>query len=122
MRDFQKAHEVPSKDKLLVDTLEVCIELNSRGYRVGKLDLMKSHATDWIVDPSDPKAIIPPFTAVDGLGAGVANGVIKARQEREFMSKRDLITRAGISAALVKKLDDLQVTSHLDDSNQMSLF
>ena len=122
MRDFQKAHEVPSKDKLLVDTLEVCIELNSRGYRVGKLDLMKSHATDWIVDPNDPKAIIPPFTAVDGLGAGVANGVIKARQEREFMSKRDLITRAGISAALVKKLDDLQVTSHLDDSNQMSLF
>ena len=121
MRDFQKAHEVPSKDKLLVDTLEVCIELNSRGYRVGKFDLMKSHATDWIVDPNDPKAIIPPFTAVDGLGAGVANGVIKARQEREFMSKRDLITRAGISAALVKKLDDLQVTSHLDDSNQMSL-
>ncbi len=122
MRDFQKQHEVPTKDKSLVDTFDVTIELISRGYKVSPLDLMRSHATDWTVDPDDPKAILPPFTAVDGLGAGVANGIVNARQEREFISKKDLSSRAGISAALIKKLDELQVTNHLQESNQMSLF
>lgn len=122
MRDFQKQHEVSSKDKALVDTLDVTIEMIARGYKVAPLDLMKSHATDWIVDPDNPKAIIPPFTAVDGLGAAVANSIVNSRAERDFISKKDLMSRAGVSSALVKKLDDLNVTTHLQESNQMSLF
>ena len=122
LKDYTKMKEVSLKDKNLVDTFEVTLELINRGFSVSNIDLMKSHADKWILDPDNDNALLPPFTAVDGLGLGVANGIVNARKEREFISKRDLMSRAGISAALVKKLDDFKVTDHLQDSNQMSLF
>ena len=122
LRNYDTAKDVTPKEKNLVDTLEVTSEMMNRGFVISPIDLMVSHATEWRLDPRSDNAIIPPFNVVDGLGNNVAAGIVSAREEREFISKRDLITRGGISAALVKKLDDLGVTEHLQESNQMSLF
>ncbi|WZU03148.1 hypothetical protein MGH68_10220 [Erysipelothrix sp. D19-032] len=65
---------------------------------------------------------MPPFNVVDGLGNNVANQIVRAREAREFISKKDLMSRGGISATTVKKLDELGVTDHLQETNQMSLF
>ena len=122
LRNFDTAKDVSPKEKNLIDTLEVTSELLNRGLKVSPIDLMLSHATQWRLDPRDEISILPPFNCIDGLGNAVGEGIVRAREEREFISKRDLISRGGVSAALVKKLDDLGVTNHLQESNQMSLF
>lgn len=122
LSNYDTKHEVTSKEVGLVDTLEVTLEMLSRGYKINPIHLYKSHATEFIIDPEDEKAIIPPFNVVEGLGDTVAETIVKARETREIISKQDLISRSSISSSLIKKLDELGVTNHLPESNQLSLF
>ena len=116
------AKDVTNKERALVDTLEVVLEMNLRGYKINQIDLYKSEATEFIIDPENDKAIIPPFNVIDGLGDSVAESIVKARAEREFLSKQDLVNRTAVSSTLVKKMDDLGITSNMSDTNQLSLF
>lgn len=122
LRDFETKRDVSTKEKNLIDTLEVTLEMLHRGFKINPLSLEHSHATQFILDPHDETAILPPFNVVDGLGNGVANNIVKARDEEMFISKQDMMKRAGVSSSLMKKLDDLKVTGTLQESNQMSLF
>ena len=110
------------KEKDIYNTIEVCYEMVSRGYRMTNIDLYKSLATEFRVDPDDDHKIIPPFKVLDGLGDNVAVSIIEAREDRPFLSKEDLVDRTQLSQTLVKKLSDLGVLDGLDDSNQLSLF
>ncbi|CAM3576308.1 PolC-type DNA polymerase III [Erysipelothrix urinaevulpis] len=122
LRQFETMRDVSIKEKNLIDTLEVTLEMNHRGFKINPLSLENSHATQFILDPQDDEAILPPFNVVDGLGNSVAQNIVKARDEEMFISKEDMMRRAGVSSTLIKKLDELNVTKHLQDSNQMSLF
>ncbi len=117
-----RENPVTKKERDIFDTLEVCYEMVSRGYRMSNIDLYRSLATEFSVNPDDSREIIPPFKVLDGLGDNVAESIVAARQEREFLSKEDLMERTQLSQTLLKKLDDLGVLKGLDDSNQMSLF
>ena len=117
-----KENPATKKERDIFDTLEVCYEMVSRGYRMSNIDLYRSLATEFTVNPDDPREIIPPFKVLDGLGDNVAESIVAAREEREFLSKEDLMERTQLSQTLLKKLDDLGVLKGLDDSNQMSLF
>ena len=116
------AREANKKEKDIFDTLEVCYEMVSRGYRMTNIDLYRSLATEFRVNPDNNHEIIPPFKVLDGLGDNVAESIVEARKDREFLSKEDLINRTQLSTTLCKKLDNLGVLKGLDDSNQMSLF
>jgi len=110
------------KEKDIFDTLEVCYEMVSRGYKMLNIDLNRSLATEFLVNPDNNHEIIPPFKILDGLGDNVAISIVEARNKGTFLSKEDLIDRTQLSQTLVKKLTSLGVLSGLDDSNQMSLF
>ena len=110
------------KERDIFDTLEVCYEMVSRGYKMTNVDLYKSLATQFRVNPDNKFEIIPPFKVLDGLGDNVAESIVNAREEREFLSKEDLMDRTQLSNTLLKKLDDLGVLKGLDESNQISLF
>ena len=75
------ANPASAKEKSLYDSLEVCEDLYARGYSIAPVDLYKSEATVFRVVKPDTKTIIPPFTAIDGLGASVAQSVIEAREQ-----------------------------------------
>ena len=120
--DRNAAVPVTNKEKALYDTLEVCEELYARGYRIGKVDLYKSKATQFTIDPDDDKAIIPPFSVIDGLGGNVARSVEEARNKAPFLSKEDLMRRTQLSATLLKKLEGMGCLEGLQETNQMSLF
>ena len=124
LREKMNSRENPAskKEKDIFDTLEVCYEMVSRGYKMTNIDLYKSQATKFMVNPDNNKEIIPPFKVLDGLGDNVAESIVSARNEREFLSKEDLMDRTLLSNTLLKKLDDLGVLNKLDESNQMSLF
>ena len=110
------------KERDIFDCIEVCYEMVSRGYKMTNIDLYKSLATEFRVNPDNNHEIIPPFKVLDGLGDNVAESIVSARQEREFMSKEDLMNRTQLSTTLCKKLEQLGILNGLDDSNQISLF
>ncbi|MCF0114215.1 MAG: PolC-type DNA polymerase III, partial [Erysipelotrichaceae bacterium] len=110
------------KEKWLYDTLEVCLEIYARGYRISNVDLYKSKATQFSVIKGEEKVIIPPFNILDGLGDNVARSIEKAREEGEFLSKEDLKNRTQLSDTLIKKLDSLGCLKDLQERNQISLF
>ena len=122
MADRNSANPVSNKEKALLSTLEVCEEMVARGYRMTNVHLYKSSATQFTTDPDDPKAIVPPFTVIDGLGANVARSIEEARNRAPFLSKEDLEKRTQLSATLIKKLDMMGVTEGLSERNQLSLF
>ena len=79
-------------------------------------------ANEFIVDPDDPKAIIPPFTSLDGLGDNVGKSVVEAREKRPFLSKEDVLKRTQLSKTLCDRLDQMGAMEGLDEENQMTLF
>ena len=117
-----RENPISKKEKDIFNTIEVCYEMVSRGYRLINIDLYKSLATEFRVNPDNNHEIIPPFTIIDGLGANVAISIVEAREKMPFLSKEDLSDRTQLSNTLIKKLDDLHVLDDLDDSNQVSLF
>ena len=116
------ANQASKKERDLYDTLEICYEMESRGYHLLNIDIERSLAKEFLVNPENNHEIIPPFAILDGLGDSVAESIVKAREDREFISKEDLINRTQLSNTLCKRMDELGILSHLDDTNQMSLF
>lgn len=119
-----QSRDIPTtkKDKDIYDTLEVCYEMTSRGYYMTNIDLYKSLATEFRVNPDNNHEIIPPFKILDGLGDNVAISIVEAREKGEFLSKEDLANRTQLSNTLIKRLEVLGVLDNLDDSNQTTLF
>ena len=120
--DMNLKKDVSSKEVDLISTLEAVYEMNSRGYKIAPLDLLLSHATEFILHPDDPTALIPPFVILDGLGENVAKSIIEARQIKAFISKEDLQKRTLINNTQINRFEDLGLLDGLDDKNQMSLF
>ncbi|MDD2591381.1 MAG: PolC-type DNA polymerase III [Erysipelotrichaceae bacterium] len=120
--DKEEKKMLTTKESELINTLEVTREMMARGYRFSKISLEFSTADEFIIDPSDNSALIPPFITIDGLGLNVARSIVLARDEKMFISKQDLLTRTQISSTLLKKLDDLRVLDHLQNENQLQLF
>ena len=112
----------PAEGKGFYDTLELALEMVLRGYRFTNLSITRSAATEFRVDPDNPKMIIPPFTSLDGLGDNVGKSIVKAREERAFLSKEDVLKRTQISKTLLDKMDQMGATEGLDEENQMTLF
>ena len=122
INDPQLKNDVTKKDRDIYNTLELALEMVLRGYRFANIDIMRSHATDFLPDENDKNVLIPPFTSIDGLGESVAVTVSEARKKGAFLSKEDLQMRTALSQTLVKKLDSMNVLKGMQDENQMSLF
>lgn len=127
MSDIKRAREdktqkVSDKELAIYDTLELALEMTLRGFRFSNMSINRSAANEFIVDPDDERAIIPPFTALDGLGANVGRSVVEARNQRPFLSKEDVLKRTQLSKTLVEKLDQMGAMEGLDEENQMTLF
>lgn len=115
-----KGNEASDTEKNLLIVLEIINELWERGYRLKMVDLLKSDATDFVIE--DEKTLIAPFRAIPGLGINVAKQIVKAREESPFLSKEDLRNRGRVSKTIVEYMDNHQVLEDLPDENQLSLF
>lgn len=117
-----KAQKVSDKELAIYDTLELANEMVMRGYHFSPMSVSRSDATEFIMDPDDEYGIIPPFTAVDALGANVARSIVRAREEKPFLSKEDLMDRTQLSKTLLEKLEALEALDDLEEENQLTLF
>lgn len=121
-RDPKTKKDVSKKDKDTYATLELALEMHLRGFYFSNIDLMRSSAREFIVDKEHKNHIIPPFSCIDGLGESVAETIVEARKEREFISKEDLLKRTSLSSTLLKKLESMGVLEGMQEENQLSLF
>ncbi|SKA11237.1 DNA polymerase-3 subunit alpha [Pilibacter termitis] len=119
IREKVKINEASNKEKNMYTVLELVNEMLERGMEFSTIDLYKS---DWHDFKIDGNKLIPPFRAVDGLGANVAKSIMVAREEGEFLSKQELKNRTALSTTLLEKLDELGSLKGMPEENQLSLF
>ncbi|MDN6161362.1 MAG: PolC-type DNA polymerase III, partial [Atopostipes sp.] len=116
---YAKGMDASQKEKTLLVSLEVANEMLERGFEIKMVDLYKSDSESFLIDGD---SLIAPFRAVPSLGMSSANQILIAREESEFLSKEDLAKRGKVSQTVIEYLDAHQVTNHLPDENQLSLF
>ncbi len=115
-----KGFDATNKEMGQLESLKVCLEASARGIKFAPIDLNKSEATTWGV--LDDKTVLPPFSAIDGLGDTVAKAIVEEREKRQFTSIEDLQKRAKISQTLLDKLRRMKILDSLDESDQLTLF
>jgi DNA polymerase-3 subunit alpha (Gram-positive type) len=111
--------DVKQKEKDLIIIYELALEMYARGFSFKNISLTKSEARKFIIDD---KSLIPPFTALDGLGEQAAQSIVDARKISPFVSKADLLTRSKISKTTMAVFNEMGITTSLDEDNQLTLF
>ena len=118
--NFATARDVTNKEESLLTTLESAIEMTARGYKFSNIDLYRSDSKNFLVDEEN-KALIPPFSALDGLGEAAAKSVVEARKNGEFLSIEDLTARTQLNGTNIKMLEKLGVLKDMQPKNQLEL-
>ncbi|WP_438317701.1 PolC-type DNA polymerase III [Sporosarcina sp. FA9] len=114
-----KGLEASPKEKNLLTVLEISLEMCERGFSFAKPDLYKSDATTFLIEGN---SLIPPFNSIPSLGTNVANSIVEARKDGEFLSKEDLQQRGRVSKTITDYLDSLGCLEGMPEANQLSLF
>ncbi len=114
-----KGLDASPKEKSMLTVLELALEMCERGMSFQKVDLYRSHATKFLVDGD---TLIPPFSALPGVGENAAINIVKAREEGEFLSKEDLQQRSKMTKTVLEYLEAHGCLEGLPDANQLSLF
>ncbi len=116
-----KAMEKPTaKDESMLVTLEVCHEFYKRGFKFEPIDLYRSETVNFLVTED---GLIPPFTAISGLGEVAAQNIVDARRDGKFMSVEELQSRcAKVSKGVIDMLESNNVLKSIPSSSQMTLF
>ena len=108
-----------AKDKVTLATLELVLEMYSRGLNFAPIGLYESEVYKF--KPTE-KGILPPFCTVQGLGRSVAEAVIASRQEGEFDTVDDFKNRTKVNKNVLELLRQYNVLEGMPEANQMSLF
>ncbi len=116
-----KGMSASPKEKSLLTMFELALEMTARGFRFLPLDLYKSDATKFTV-VSDQNALLPPFSALDGVGEAAARGIAEAAKIGEFLSVQELQDRSHASKSVIDILAKYGCLEGLPESNQLSLF
>ena len=120
IRDLEsKGNEASHKEKALLAVMETAREMILRGFSFLKVDLYKSHASEFLISG---QTLLPPLAALPGLGAAAAESVVNARKERPFSSQEDLRLRGHVSKTIVDLLAQQGCLGDLPESDQMQLF
>ena len=105
----------------LAVTLEVCYEFYLRGFRFDPISIYESEATRFVLKGDD--ALIPPFTAVRGLGETAALDTVEKRKGKEFISIEEFSTCCNkLSKTHIDQLKALGAFAGMADTSQITLF
>ncbi len=107
------------KDKGMYNVLEYVLEMYKRGITFLPIDIYKSEATKFTVEP---EGIRPSLCSIAGLGQVAAESIVEARKDGEFISKEDLMKRSKAGKSIIDLLDKFGCLQGMSTSNQLSLF
>ncbi|MGI6109886.1 MAG: PolC-type DNA polymerase III, partial [Eubacteriaceae bacterium] len=119
LQNKAKTEKLTGKEDLSMVSLELALEMYCRGYSCSGIDLKRSESRFFI---PDDKTIIPPFTAVSGLGMSVAENIVAEREKKMFISQDDMQERTKINNTCLEQLGELGCLEGLPKSDQISFF
>ena len=99
--------------------MESLVEMNLRGISLLPIDLYASDAEKFVV--VDDKHILPPISALPGLGVSAAQNLVEARSGGEFISREDMLRRK-VSKSVIDMLARVGCLDDLPETSQVSLF
>lgn len=112
---------VSNPELATINALESTVEMYDRGYSFAPLSVMTSQATRFTINKKTNQ-VIPALTSINGLGASVAESIVKAREEQPFTSVEDLMKRGHVGVSMIEKLREVNALDGLPESDQLSLF
>ena len=120
INDYKKRSDsLSKKEEDTLKDMRLVQEMYARGFEFLPIDLYKSHSRNFqVVDGK----LLPPFNSIDGLGDVVAEMMMNAAEQGEFLSKDDFQARTKASKTVIALLSDLGILGDLPESNQLSLF
>ena len=122
MQEIENKEEAAAVEEDMLVTLEVCYEFYLRGFTFAPIDLYRSHATKFLLDREN-NALIPPFTALPGLGEAAAESIVENREGRTFISQEELLAACPkVSKAHVEMLAGIGALGNMPETSQISLF
>ena len=117
-----KADRASAVEEDMLVTLEVCYEFYLRGFTFTRMDIMRSHAVNFLPD-EERGALIPPFTSIAGLGETVGWDIMEKRKGQSFLSIEEFsAVCTKVSSAHLEQMKDAGAFGDLPDSSQFSLF
>ncbi|MFS1513162.1 PolC-type DNA polymerase III [Chengkuizengella sp. SCS-71B] len=108
-----------AKEKSMISILEMALEMTARGFTFKGINLYRSDAEKYIIDGD---SLIPPFSAIQGIGVNAAKNIVEAREGGEFLSIEDFRQRSKVSKTVVETLNGFGCFNGLPETNQLSLF
>jgi DNA polymerase-3 subunit alpha (Gram-positive type) len=108
-----------TKEKNMLPTLEMGLEMTARGFSFKSIDLYNSDAAKFVISGD---SLIPPFAVVAGVGDNAAKNIAAAREDGDYLSIEDFQQRSKASKTVVDVLSELGCFRGLPESNQLSLF
>ncbi|WNQ13770.1 PolC-type DNA polymerase III [Paenibacillus aurantius] len=115
----EKGFAAAPKEKAMISILEMGLEMTARGFSFKPIDLYRSEASRFIIDGD---SLIPPFSAIAGIGGNAAKLIAAAKEEGDFLSIEDFQRRSRASKTAVEVLASMGCFRGLPESNQLSLF
>ncbi|WP_110933081.1 PolC-type DNA polymerase III [Paenibacillus bouchesdurhonensis] len=115
----QKGFQALPKERNMLPILEMALEMTARGFSFKSIDLYRSDATRFIVDGD---SLIPPFSALAGIGDNAARNIAAAKEQGEFLSIEDFQQKSKATKTVVELLNTMGCFRGLPESNQLSLF
>ena len=123
MREIEaKEKDAAAVEEDMLVTLEVCYEFYLRGFTFENIDLYRSHATKFIMNP-ETNSLLPPFTSIPGLGESAAFSIMENREGRHFISQEELLAACPkVSKTHVEQLREAGALGTMPETSQISLF
>lgn len=117
-KDRQKT--ITAAEKEMMTTLEVCHEFYRRGFAFEPMDIYRSEASTFLITET---GLIPPFTAMPGVGEQAAQNIVDERKNGKFLSTEELILRCPkVSKSVIEMLENIGALQQMPKTTQMSLF
>lgn len=121
--DFKKnikkltKEKITDKDREINETYSIVLEMYSRGFNISKLSLEKSMGEKWLIDKEN-KALIPPFSILDGLGKAAIEKLISSRDKGLFINFENFKIYSGLNKTLFAQFEELGLLKNLRGNNE----
>lgn len=122
INEIQQMPKTTVKDEDLLNMYQVAFEMLKRGFKFYPIDIMKSHATQFLLEDGGLRL---PFISIPGLGESVALDIMNKRNEKIFTSLQDIQNRTKINKTLFEKMIKLGAFGDLkqeEDQTKVGLF
>lgn len=116
---IEQSQSPTTKEKDTLTVLEVVREMYARGIKFSNIDLYQSDAQKFLVTPD---GILPPLNSLQGLGDTVAQNILVAREQGEFLSLEEFRTRTKASKTTVELMRENGMLQGIPETSQLSFF